>query len=122
MAIYNGIETLEITDQDAWSSIERDMTIFMNIVLLRSDYKDWRECPICYTKNYPQDNSGKFALDWYVIILLIDDADVSTYLPIARIVTGGCELKIIWILASTAHMRFGKGILNFFVTSVFTNV
>ena len=74
MAIYNGRETLEITDQDAWSSIECDMTIFMNIVLLRSSRKDWRECPVCRTRNYPRDDSGKFVADWYVMMLLTDDA------------------------------------------------
>ena len=73
MAIYNGRQTLEITDQDAWSSIECDMTIFMNIVLLRSSHKDWRECPVCGTRNYPRDNSGKLVVDWYVIMLLNDD-------------------------------------------------
>ena len=74
LAIYNGRETLEITDQDMWSSIECNMTIFMNIVLLRSSHKDWRECPVCRTRNYPQDSPGKFVVDWYVIMLLIDDA------------------------------------------------
>ena len=86
MAIYNGRETLEITDQDAWSSIECGTTIFMNIVLVRSNYEDWHKCPLCYTKNDPQKISGKFALDWYVMMLLIDD--VSTYLLIAVIVAG----------------------------------
>ena len=74
LAIYNGRETLEITDQDMWSSIECDMTIFMNTVLLQSSDKDWRECPVCHTWNYPRDNFGKLVVDWYVIMLLIDDA------------------------------------------------
>ena len=74
MAIYNGRETLEITDQNAWSSIECDMTIFMNILLLRSSDNDRRECPACRTRIYPPDNSGKFLVDWYVMILPIDDA------------------------------------------------
>ena len=67
LAIYNGIETLEIIDQNAWSSVECGTTIFMNIALVQPKYKDWCECPVCRTKNYPRDNSGKFALDWYVI-------------------------------------------------------
>ena len=122
LAIYNGTETLEITDQNAWSSVECDTTIFMNIALVRSRYKDWYECPVCHTKNYPRDNSGKFARDWYAMILLIDD--VSTYLLIAGIVTGDCKVKIMLILALTAHRWFGltKGILGSFATSVFTNV
>ena len=99
MAIHNGIEALEITDQNAWSSVECGTTIFMNIALVRSNYKDWHECPVCHAKNYPQDNSGKFALDWYVMILLIDD--VSTYLLIAGIVTGDCKVKILLILTLT---------------------
>ena len=74
MTIYNGRETLEITDQDAWSSIECDTTIFMNVVLLGSSDKDWRECPVCRTRYYPRDNSGKFAFDWYVLMLQIDNA------------------------------------------------
>ena len=60
MAIYNGIETLEITDQNTWSSIESGTTIFMNIALVQSNYKDWHKCPVCHRKNYPRDNSGKF--------------------------------------------------------------
>ena len=75
MAICNGRETLEITDQDAWSIIERDMTIFMNIVLLRSSRKDWRECPACRTRNYPRDSSRKIVINWHVMMLLM-----STYL------------------------------------------
>ena len=74
LAIYNGIETLEITDQNVWSSVECGTTIFMNIALVRSNYKDWRECPVCRTTNYPRNNSRKFALDWYVTMLLVDDA------------------------------------------------
>ena len=125
LAIYNGIETLEITDQNVWSSVECGTTIFMNIALVRSNYKDWRECPVCRTTNYPRNNSRKFALDWYVLnlmMLLIDDA--SVYLLIAGIVTGDCKVKIILILALTAHRRSRsiKGILNLFVTSVFTNM
>ena len=73
MAIYDGRKTLEITDQDVWSSIECDMSIFMSIVLLRSSNKDWRECPVCGTRNYPRDNSGQFVVDWYVKMLQIDD-------------------------------------------------
>ena len=46
----------------------------MNVVLLGSSDKDWRECPVCRTTNYPRDNSGKFAFDWYVLMLQIDDA------------------------------------------------
>ena len=122
MGIYNGRETLEITDQDTWSSIERGSTIFMNLVLVRSIYKDWRECPGCHTKHYPRHNSEKFALDWYVTMLQIDD--VFTCLPIAGIVTGDCKVKIILILALTAHRRSwsAKRISNLFVTSVSTNV
>ena len=122
LAIYNGIETLEITDQNAWSSLECGTTIFMNIAMVRSRFVDWRKCPVCSTKNYPQDDSGKFALDWYVTMLLIDD--VSTYLLIAGIVTGDFKVKIRSILALTAYRWFGstEEILNLFVTSVFTNV
>ena len=122
LAIYNGIETLEITDQNAWSSLECGTTIFMNIALVRPNYVDWRGCPVCNAKNYPQDDYGKFALDWYVTMLLIDD--VSTYLLIAGIVTGDCKVKIRSILlALTAHrwLRSTKAILSLFVTSVFTN-
>ena len=74
----------------------------MNIAMVRSNYVDWRQCPVCRTKNYPRDNSGKLALDWYVMMLLIDN--VSTYLLIAGIVTGDCKVKIISIvLAFTAQ-------------------
>ena len=123
LAIYNGIESLEITDQNAWSSVECGTTIFMNIAMVRSNYKDWRQCPVCLAKNYPWDNSGKLALDWYVTMLLIND--VSTYLLIAGIVTGNCKVKIRSILlALTAQRRFlyTKEILNLFVTSAFTDV
>ena len=123
LGIYNGIETLGITDQNAWSSLECGTTIFMNIAMVRSNYVDWRQCPVCRTKNYPRDNSGKLALDWYVMMLLIDN--VSTYLLIAGIVTGDCKVKIISIvLAFTAqrHFRSTKGTLNLFVTSAFTDV
>ena len=73
LAIYNGIETLEITDRDAWSSVECGTTIFMSIVLVRSKHKDWHECPVCHANNYPRDNSGKLALDWYVMMLQNSD-------------------------------------------------
>ena len=46
----------------------------MNVVLLRSFEKDWRECPVCRTRNYFRDNSGKFVVDWYVMMLLVGDA------------------------------------------------
>ena len=93
----------------------------MNIALVPANYKDWRECPVCQTKNYPRDNSGKFALDWYVMMIVIDD--VSTYLLIAGIVPGVCKVKTILILALTVYrcFRSTKEILNLFVTSVFTN-
>ena len=121
LAIYNGIETLEISDQNAWYNVECGTTIFMNITLVRSIYRDWRECPVCYTKNYARDNSGKFALDWYVMMLLIDD--VSTYLLIARIVTGDCKVILILVaLTENTGSRSTKGILNLFVTCVFTTV
>ena len=87
MAIYNGRETLEITDQDAWSSIECGTTIFMNIVLVRL--------------SSPRDNSRKFSLDWYVMMILTDD--VPTYLLIAGIVAGNCKVNIKLILALTGH-------------------
>ena len=95
----------------------------MNIAMVRPNFVDWRQCPVCYTKNYPRENSGKFALDWYVTMLLIDD--VSTHLLIAGIVAGDCKVKIRWIvLALRAHIcfRFTKGMLNLFVTSAFTDV
>ena len=94
----------------------------MNIALVRSNYEDWCECPVCHVKNYPRGNSGKFALDWYVMMLLIDD--VSTYLLIAGIVTGDCKVKIILILALTAYRQTisMKEILNLLVTSVFTKM
>ena len=68
----------------------------MNITLVRSNYDDWRRCPVCCVKNYPRDNSGKFALDWYVMMLLIDD--VSAYLLIAGTATDDCRVKIISVL------------------------
>ena len=74
LAIYNGRETLEITDQNVWSRIECNMTIFMNIVLLWSSDNNWRRCPACHTSHCPRDNSGKFIVDWYISMLLIDDA------------------------------------------------
>ena len=122
MAIYNGGETLEITDQDAWSRVECGMTIFMNIVLLRFSDKDWRECPVCRTRSYPRDNSGKLVVDWYVMMFLV--ANASTYLLIAVIVTSDWRVKMILTLALTTYRCFisTKGNLNLFVTSVFTNM
>ena len=92
----------------------------MNIVLVRSSYEDWRECPVCGTKNYPRDNSGKFALDWYAICT--SDCDVSTYLLIVGIVAGDCKVKIGLILTLTAADGSPKWILKLLVTFVFTNV
>ena len=120
LAVYDGRETLEIANQDVWSSIECGMTIFMNIALIRSSYVDWRKCPVCHTNNYCRDNTGKFALDWYVLILLID-ANVSTYLLIAGIAIGGCKVTKV-LLTLTAHRWSTKEILNLFVTSVYTKV
>ena len=43
------------------------MTIFMNIALVWSVYKDLYEYPVCHTRNYLQDNSsliGLIALPW----------------------------------------------------------
>ena len=54
--------------------------------------------------------------------MMILTDDVPTYLLIAGIVTGNFKVKIISILAFTAHRRFRKGILNLFVTSLFTNM
>ena len=101
LAIYNGVETLEITDQNAWSSVGCGTTIFMSVTWVRSSMADWRICPFCRTKNYPRDNSGKLTLDWYVMMLLIND--LSTYLLIARIVTGDCKVNIVLAMALTAH-------------------
>ena len=53
LAIYNGIETLEITDQNVWSSVECGTTIFMSIILVWSKHKDWHKCPVCHANNYP---------------------------------------------------------------------
>ena len=68
LAIYDGRETLEIADQDVWSSIECGMTIFMSITLLRSAHKDWRECPVCHLRSRLRDSSEKFIIHWYVMI------------------------------------------------------
>ena len=78
LAINNGRETLEITDQNAWSRIESDMTIFMNIAVVRLPSKDCRQCPVCHARNYPRDNSEKFIIDWYNMMMLLID-DLSTY-------------------------------------------
>ena len=77
LAIDNGKQTVEITDQNAWSRIECGMTIVMNITVVRMAYKDWRKCPVCRARNYPRDNSEKFTIDWYNMMLLIDDVHLS---------------------------------------------
>ena len=116
LAIDNGRETLEITGQDAWSSIERGTTIFMNIVLVRPSYKNWCECPICHTRNYLRDDSERFIIDWYVMMLLIDD--ISIYIQrIAAIVRGDCKVRI-FLKVLTGHRWRTKRSLNLFVTSV----
>ena len=63
LAIDNGRETPDIPGQNVWSSIECGMTIFMNVVLVLPAVKDWRQCPICRTRNYLRDGSDEFTID-----------------------------------------------------------
>ena len=118
LAIDNGRETLEITDQNAWSSIECGTTIFMNIVLVRGPYGDWDKCPICDTKNYFHDYSAKFTIYWCVIIFLV--IDTSIYIFTVVIAKGYCKVRILKALKTLQWTL--KRTLNLFVTSVFTNL
>ena len=101
LAIDDGRQSLEIANEDVWSSIECGTTVFMSLALLQAGHKArWHECPVCFVKNHLRNSSENFITDWYAVILPI--ADASTYLLIAGIVTGDCTGKIILILALTA--------------------